>query len=435
MSNISVGLQEWQEYLPEKGDPLYGFNFGEDTGSRELADRLTRSGVIEIDELARGLRIKTSSYVGSIRLGDVHLTIRPKIEGMPLMNLLRYAYRLRDLSIMDELEQTIDAGYFQDLLIHQLAAEVKEITTRGIFRTYVRTAETLSTLRGRVDFERYARGNNATTATLPCIHHPRLANTLLNRVMLSGLHLGTKLTNDLVLRTRLRRLVRLLEEEVSPERLDWNTLHRARTALTRQTTNYEPVLVLIELLSQAQGVVLNDQTNRVALPGFLFDMNLFFQALLSRFLHESLPGYTIRDEHRLREMLAFAPGFNPRKRQAPTPRPDFVILDGAKIIAILDAKYRDLWERSLPRDMLYQLAIYAMSRHPGADATILYPTLENTAREARIEIREPVHGSNRAHVNLRPVHLLHLEKLITSGRSIRHTRERQGYARHLAFGN
>ena len=112
-------------------------------------------------------------------------------------------------------------------------------------------------------------------------------------------------------------------------------------------------------------------------------------------------------------MLAYNPDRNPWHRVAPTPRPDYAVMDGPKIVALLDAKYMDPWERGgIGRDVLYQLAIYALSQPAGAQSTILYPTAAKDAIDAQVDISEPVYGRARAHVVARPVQLDRLEPLL-----------------------
>jgi 5-methylcytosine-specific restriction enzyme subunit McrC len=224
-----------------------------------------------------------------------------------------------------------------------------------------------------------------------------------------------------------------LEEQVAPVRLHAGTLQLASRRVNRLTAAYGPAITLISLLWHGQGVVLAATGTTQPLAGFLFDMNRFFQSLMSRFLRESLPDHSVRDEHQLRGMIQYASGFNPQNRRPPAPRPDFVVSRGAKQVAVLDAKYRDLWQKPLPREMLYQLALYAAGNERRV-AAILYPTTDSAAHEARLNITDPVFGRPIGQVCLRPVVLQQLEDLVLSRSTAAREMKRRSYGQWLALG-
>ena len=112
MTTQPVNLTEWETREPTHGSPLEGPVLVGHPAAQRLAASLTKAGRIEILELARGLELRASSFVGRFALGDLIVTIRPKISGLPLMNLLRYAYRLRHLDLYDEGEVSDVLGQF-----------------------------------------------------------------------------------------------------------------------------------------------------------------------------------------------------------------------------------------------------------------------------------------------------------------------------------
>lgn len=433
MTIVGLQLREWEVAAPDKHPELAGLSFGKDYRARTIARSLDEGKLIHIEELAGGLRVEATSYVGSLRLGPLAVTIWPKIEGDAFLSLFRYAYGLRKLHLVGRDKVHLTAHAFQDLLLHQLVAEVTEILSRGLDRRYVRRDSSLSMPRGRIDFGALALRHQAACARLPCTYFDRLEDCLLNRLLLAGLRLGARLASDIELRARLRRLARRLAATVSPVELDATVLRRAFHRLDRLNKAYEPALRLIEILLEGGGSGLAPEEREVDIPGFLFDMNRFFQALLSRFMRENLPQHTVHDEHRLHHVFRHAPGFPGPPRRDPVPRPDFAVLRGNQVVALLDAKYRDLWQLSLPRDMLYQAAVYALARGRGGFATILYPTTDSTASERRIEFLDPTTGGPRATVALRPVDLSRLAELVSGRGGEQARRERTALAHQLAL--
>lgn len=430
--SIHVIMNEWQTRKPERGSGLEGLSL-DTKADRSLVEQLEQYSMLKVTELRAGLKIETYSFVGKLRIGNLEVTIQPKIEHSTFLNLLRYAYGFRKLKLFAKTSQRTDEVGFEDLLVNQLNAEVAELIARGLLRTYVSRSELLATPRGRIDLQAIAGEVGLLTATLPCTHHPRIEDSLLNQVLLAGLQMAAMIASDIGLRRQSRSLAAAFNERVSHIQLNRGVLRQAGERLNRLTIAYEPAINIINLLFEAKRVTLGETNSSSQLPGFLFDMSRFFQALVARFLKENLPGFTFQEEYALSGVMRYLPDFNPQQHRSPTPRPDFVLLKGRQIAAMLDAKYRDIWEKTYTRDMLFQLSLYAIS-NPQKMATILYPSISDEPSESRIEIRDPVSGDRIARVGIRPVHLPRLDELINAAPSREAERRKQAFAESLAFG-
>ncbi len=430
--SIPVSLQEWQQASPVTNKLLAGVRLPQDDETQAVIQQLSASDRLNITELAKGVFVEATSYVGRIGIGDLQITIRPKIETTALLHLLQYTYGLRQLDLFSTVAANTEAWSFQDILINQLAAEVSELVTRGLQRRYVRREEALASPRGRIAIQKIANQGGIVQASLPCTYYPRLEDCLINQVLLQGVLLGARLANDDTLRTNLLHLANFHLSDISSIRLDQQVLKRLHREMDRLTAAYVPTIKLIEILLAGEGISLDESYAQLPLPGFLFDMNIFFQELFARFLREHLQDYQVQTQFEIEDMMVYVE--NPRRHQPPRPRPDFMVRNGGKIVAILDAKYRDLWEKPLPPEMLYQLVIYALSQATCNSATILYPSVQSDGRDAKIEVRIPTYDKGHAYVVLRPVNLLKLEELIVNSRNVNNERERLNFARWLVFG-
>lgn len=430
---VSITMAEWETLGPEGCDGLAGRVLDRSSRVQELVRLLAENRVLGVSELRAGLELRAFAHVGRVEIGDLSVTVLPKIPGGSLLNLVRYAHGFRRLDLPKESALPTAFQGIDELLISQLNREVQDLIARGLFRGYRRTSERLGTLRGRVDLERIVLDGGAVSGTIPCIHHARSSDTLPNQVVMAGLRLASEMTSLVELRRESLRLAASMEEAVSRITLDGGVMDRVARTVNRLTGAYTPSLSIIRLLVQAQGIILTGSGSRTTLPGFMFDMNTFFQLLLSRFLRENLPGHQVRNEHSLKGMIRYSPAFNPRRQRAPSPRPDFIVTSDGRLRSILDAKYRDLWENPLPREMLYQLVVYAISLRRKPESSILYPTMDPLARDARIDVSDPVEGTCIGQVWLRPVILPRLEELV-GARTAAARRERESLARQLALG-
>ena len=100
VTTISLRLAEWQTVSPDPGSPTEGVSLGTDlTPCWTWPAASPRAGILEVLELRDGLIVRSTSFVGRVRLGEIEITVVPKLPTNALLKLLRYAYGLRDLRL------------------------------------------------------------------------------------------------------------------------------------------------------------------------------------------------------------------------------------------------------------------------------------------------------------------------------------------------
>ena len=429
---LLVELNEWDQLGPKQDPRLRECSLGDDTRARRIAEELR--GRLDIRERYDGIEIAAKSFVGRVDVGPLRIVIRPKLPAMPLARLLRYAYGLRDVSTIEETGSPTARHGLHDLLIELLATEVEELLHRGLARRYVPISEDMDSPRGRILINEVIRRGGVQEAKLPCLHFERQADWHLNRVLRAGLESAAQMAEDPHLRQRVHQLSAMLGDVSRLARLRHEDIERAERDLTRLTAVCRPALTIIGLLHDALGIAFDASQPLRRMPGFLFDMNVFFQRLLSRFLHENLTAARITDEAAIRGLFVFDSDANPRRRKAPAPRPDYALFDGNELRGFLDAKYRDIWEKGLPAEWLYQLSIYALAS-PSELSVLLYATMAGEASDERIQVRQPLAwlGNPPASVIVRPVPLKNLAELLNPDRFESRADARREFAKELIF--
>ncbi|WP_426043106.1 McrC family protein [Brevundimonas sp. TWP2-3-4b1] len=415
----------FREWEPTRLLPARELSLDEQT----LAQHLRKSGRLDVTETRAGLEVGTTSWVGRIVIGGVTITVHPKIEAAPLVQLLRYAFGLERLSFIGHASFRSEALAFQDILASQLAHDAARLIATGLHQDYLPREADLSSPRGRIVFDDLGRALSGGRAVLPCRYFERTDENLLNIALAAGLRLAARLVVSHKLAAELGRLAAVMD--VGRQPLTANLLDAARGQLDRRTRRYAPLFDVVELLLEGSGISMEDGGGRMRLPGFLFDMNRFFQTLVSRLLNEHLNGCEVLDERRLSPMFHYATSL-PR-RSPPVLRPDFTIRSpGNEAGAVVDAKYRDLWERNLPSSMLYQLALYA---HGSGDrrSVIVYPSLEPRA-DQEVVMTGPANRSELARIYLRALDLALLRRLLEAPPGAKRERALASLASRLAFG-
>ena len=319
--------------------------------------------------------LQFANWCGVIQAGGVTVEVLPKIASSDsfdrefLLRMLGVAYEFPVNRLGDA---RLGARPYSVLhwLIRWYCDELFRQFHAGPLRSYVVQHAALPSIRGRWRPEIDATRSAGRKDQLNCEFDELTVNNRWNQALKAGLRAARRLSAG---RQHLLRDVEMLlawlvdVDDVRVTVADLRSLPSNRLVKRYGTS-----------LQVAEWLIADESSNlqQGARQGFalLFEMNMLFQAFLGRLLIRALPeGYALRKEGP-RYFLTRGTGGAGRFQM----KPDFCILRGEEVVAIIDAKWKRLDPEADPSKLgvsqadVYQLHAYSNS-YDCASVALWYP--------------------------------------------------------------
>lgn len=303
--------------------------------------------------------VRPTNVVGMVHAGGDVVVVRPKVRIANLMFLLAYVADPDDWQEPVEVEEESTLTEAIAALFVRLATDA---TARGLLRGYREHADTLLTVRGRIDFAEILRRRPGLWLPLEVTFQEHDASILENQILQTVTEVLTVLP---ILRRETRmglQRLRAVLAEVRPGQL--SSPDPPTVQWTRLNRHYRAAVELGRLILRGTAVDLTGGAHSAA--GITIDMAVVFEEFVREGLRRALgltpaqfpdgDGYpqVHLDERRLARL-----------------KPDLRWWDDGVVRFVGDAKYK-IDTRGIGRDRdIYQLHAYATA-HALSAATLVY---------------------------------------------------------------
>lgn len=287
--------------------------------------------------------VSAGNRVGVVRIGDLQVTVRPKIAMARLLFLVGYATS-PDLWRDHEVELDADADLV-DALAEAFQRQATRALEQGLLHGYWSVDEALPMLRGRVRVGDQIARRFGQLLPLEVRYDDFTVDIAENQLLLAATHRLLRLPSlSERARTALRRLTVQLAD-VSPL-VKGDVLPTWRP--TRLNVRYQAALRLADLV--LAGDSFEQRVSDLRVTGFAFHMWKVYEDFVGTALGEALTAYGGRTSLQAHTHLD-------ESRLVPM-RPDLLWLRGATASAVVDAKYKAEKPSGFPQADLYQLLAY-----------------------------------------------------------------------------
>ena len=285
------------------------------------------------------------STVGALEIGDLSVSIRPKLEISRVLYLASYAMGAFDLR--RERFDFGDADTVVEALAAALVAAARRAFGRGLLHGYRTEEEALHTVRGRIVVAEQIRRRFDLLLPVEVRYDEFTDDILANQlVKAAAAQLGAMRLRS---RETRRRLVWIAATLDNVSLIDFAPNDVPEVTFDRLNAHYRDVVTLAQLVLRQGGF--EAERGDIRASGFLMDMNVVFQEFVTVALRESLgvPKSVFRERYIDSLDEAGRVGL----------KPDLVWREGSSCVFVGDAKYKNITGEPVPNADLYQLLAYA----------------------------------------------------------------------------
>ncbi len=289
--------------------------------------------------------LRPGSTVGALEIGDLSVLIQPKIGIPKLLSLACYAMRMYRQQDMHQFDFARDKT-LPDTLALALVAAARRSFSRGLLHGYQRREEALHTVRGRIRFAEQIRRRFGVPLPVEVRYDELTDDILENRLVKAAvMRLGVMRLRSSDARRGLGWIAGMLGDV---SLVDFASNDVPSVSFNRLNEHYRVVVGLARLVLMHSAF--ESKRGTVRASGFLMDMNKVFQEFVTA---------ALRDALRLSES-AFCEKSIPSLDVGGKAglRPDLTWWDGSDCVFVGDAKYKDLDDKGVRPDDLYQLLAY-----------------------------------------------------------------------------
>lgn len=376
-------LDEWElKVVPEELLP-------ED---EKLINQLKVTNRLEVDSLKEGTRIKAKSWVGVIQFANFQLQIIPKLAGMNLglVDMLMYTTGINELRRFNSRRyiEVNQQGNLLDLIIWLLCDECEAILSGGLLYDYEGVEESLLLLKGRLLIDKQIRRRFGQIDKLECAYDDHSSNIPENQLLGMALFRAQKITEDEVIRNRVRRLWDIFSTACQINSLDFKETREA-IHYSRLNAHYKEAHGLAEMIMFGLGIDDIFKSDKRKSFTFLLDMNRLFEQFLFRYLTEILKesNLDIDYQHKDRSIIRY---FDTGKSYSQV-IPDFLVKNNQTSNRFpIDAKYKLYDDRKIDPGDIAQIFLYAYAFNQSTlpTAMLIYPTCDPSANKVSMLIKQ-----------------------------------------------